>query len=106
MALFLASHAVFSSAVAPRIFGRPKGCAPSWTVAAIGCPAVSLSRQCGGQSTAAGTSDRRRNQTLGFSIETQDLCTQSFATRLIRLSDCAPPDGDLSKHYRGVFETD
>ncbi|XP_017151448.1 uncharacterized protein LOC108161659 [Drosophila miranda] len=41
----------------------------------------------------------------GFNFETQDLCTLRFATNRV-VSDLPPPDGVLSNHYRGVFETD
>ncbi|XP_033237456.1 uncharacterized protein [Drosophila pseudoobscura] len=36
------------------------------------------------------------NQTLDLCFKTQNLCTLRFP----------PPDGVLSKHYRGAFETD
>ncbi|XP_033233218.1 uncharacterized protein [Drosophila pseudoobscura] len=47
------------------------------------------------------------NQTLRFSFETQNLrvCTIRFATNRA-VFDFPLPDGVLSNHYRGVFETD
>ncbi|XP_026844100.1 uncharacterized protein LOC113565652 [Drosophila persimilis] len=71
--------------------------------------AVSLSRQGAVSSAETRTRHRRRscwftptgnnatNQTLGYSFETQDLCTLRFATNR-GVSDFLPPDGVLSKY--------